>query len=203
MSREIVACVTRQPARGERLGHLELRPDPLARDDPDEQPLRSAFARPACPEHRYADVLRRQPRQHGAHARMESQWIPLPVKSVASGPRRGSSASARARSSGSSLQLAAAELKKKVASLGIGIALFVVAAFLGVFALGFAFATIAVGLAISSTWLALLSSRPGCRCSPACSSCSASRELRKGTPLVPEQAIEEAKLTSEALLNGN
>ena len=33
------------------------------------------------------------------------------------------------------LQLAAAELKTKVASLGIGIALFVVAAFLGIFAL--------------------------------------------------------------------
>ena len=28
------------------------------------------------------------------------------------------------------------------------------------------------------------------------------RKLRKGTPLVPEQAIEEAKLTSEALRNG-
>ena len=29
------------------------------------------------------------------------------------------------------------------------------------------------------------------------------RKLRKGTPLVPEQAIEEAKLTSEAIRNGS
>src|SRR4051794_5818216 len=55
------------------------------------------------------------------------------------------------------LELAVLELKKKVARLGIGIGLGVGGLLFAVFALGFAFATIAAGLATAmSTWLALL-----------------------------------------------
>jgi len=129
---------------------------------------------------------------------------------TSSGEKRGLGAAARIVSERASsivrleLQLAAAELKKKVASLGIGIALFVVAAFLGVFALGFAFATIAVALAIVlDTWLALLVVTAGLLVLAGVLVLLGLRKLRKGTPLVPEQAIEEAKLTSEALRNGS
>jgi uncharacterized membrane protein YqjE len=129
---------------------------------------------------------------------------------TSSGEKRGLGAAARVVSERASsivrleLQLAAAELKKKVASLGIGIALFVVAAFLGVFALGFAFATIAVALAIVlDTWLALLVVTAGLLVLAGVLVLLGLRKLRKGTPLVPEQAIEEAKLTSEALRNGS
>jgi len=129
---------------------------------------------------------------------------------TSSGEKRGLGAAARIVSERASsivrleLQLAAAELKKKVASLGIGIALFVAAAFLGVFALGFAFATIAVALAIVlDTWLALLVVTAGLLVLAGVLVLLGLRKLRKGTPLVPEQAIEEAKLTSEALRNGS
>ena len=129
---------------------------------------------------------------------------------TSSGEKRGLGAAARIVSERASsivrleLQLAAAELKKKVASLGIGIALFVVAACLGVFALGFAFATIAAALAIVlDTWLALLVVTAGLLVLAGVLVLLGLRKLRKGTPLVPEQAIEEAKLTSEALRNGS
>ena len=55
------------------------------------------------------------------------------------------------------IELAVSELKRKVAALGIGIAMLVGAAIFVVFALGFALATIAAALATAvSTWLALL-----------------------------------------------
>ena len=94
--------------------------------------------------------------------------------------------------------------EEEVASLGVGIALFVVAAFFGVFALGFAFATIAAALAtFLATWLALLIVTGGLLVLAGLLVVLGLRKLRKNTPLVPEQAIEEAKLTSEALRNGN
>jgi hypothetical protein len=102
------------------------------------------------------------------------------------------------------LQLAAAELKKKVASLGVGIALFGVAAFLGIFALGFGLATVAAALAtFLSTWLSLLIVTGGLLVLVGLLVALGVYKLRKGTPLVPEQAIEEAKLVSEALRNGS
>jgi membrane protein implicated in regulation of membrane protease activity len=127
-----------------------------------------------------------------------------------SGEKRGLGAAARIVSERASsimrleLQLAAAELKKKVASLGVGIGLLVVAAFVGVFALGFGFAAVAAALAtFLATWLALLIVTGGLFLFAGLLVVLGRRMLRKGTPLVPEQAIEEAKLTSEALRNGN
>ena len=101
------------------------------------------------------------------------------------------------------LALAAAELKKKVLALGLGIALLVGAALLGVFALGFALATIAAALAtVFSTWLALLIVAGGLFVLVAALAVLGIRRISKGTPPVPEQAIAEAKLTTEALKNG-
>jgi protein-S-isoprenylcysteine O-methyltransferase Ste14 len=102
------------------------------------------------------------------------------------------------------LQLAAAELKRKAAALGLGIALLVGAALFGVFALGFGLATIAAGLATTfSTWLALLIVTGALFALVAVLALLGLARVRKGTPPTPEQAIEEAKLTTEALKNGS
>jgi hypothetical protein len=102
------------------------------------------------------------------------------------------------------LQLAAAELKQKVVSLGIGLAMLVAAALLAFFALGFALATIAAALAIVlDTWLALLIVTGALFLLVGGLAAFGITKIRKGTPPVPEQAIAEAKLTAEALRNGN
>ena len=55
------------------------------------------------------------------------------------------------------IELATRELKRKLQTLGVGIGLFVGAAFLALFGIGFLLATIAAGLAtFLPTWLALL-----------------------------------------------
>ena len=98
------------------------------------------------------------------------------------------------------LELAALELKKKVVSLGVGIGLAIGAAIFLVFMLGFAFATIAAALATAlSTWLALLITTGILLVLAAVLGVIALSKIRKGTPPVPEQAIQEAKLTTEAL----
>ena len=126
------------------------------------------------------------------------------------GEKRGLGAAARIVSERASsivrleLQLAAAELKKKAATLGLGIALLAVAAFLLVLALIFALATAAAALATTfSVWLALLIVTGAIVLLAGLLAVVGLGRLRKGTPLVPEQAIEEAKLTSEAIRNGS
>ena len=125
------------------------------------------------------------------------------------GERRGLSAAARlvGERAGSivrlELQLAAAELKKKVRALGLGIALLLGAAVLGVFAVGFGLASAAAALATTvSTWLALLIVTGGLFLLVALLAIVGLVLVRRGTPPVPEQAIAEAKLTREALKNG-
>jgi membrane protein implicated in regulation of membrane protease activity len=101
------------------------------------------------------------------------------------------------------LALAAAELKKKLLALGLGIALLVGAALFGVFAFAFGLATIAAALAtVISTWLALLIVTGGLFVLVGVLAVLGIRRVSKGTPPVPEQAIAEAKLTTEALKNG-
>jgi hypothetical protein len=98
------------------------------------------------------------------------------------------------------LELAAMELKRKVVSLGLGIGLAIGAAFFLVFALGFAFAAIAAALAtVVATWAALLIVVGILLVLVAALGVLAITRIKKGTPPVPEQAIREAKLTSEAL----
>ena len=98
------------------------------------------------------------------------------------------------------LELAALELKRKVVSLGLGIGLALAAAVFLVFMLGFAFATIAAALATAMpTWLALLITTFVLFVFAAVLGVLGLAKIRKGSPPVPEQAIREAKLTSEAL----
>jgi len=101
------------------------------------------------------------------------------------------------------LELATLELRRKVRALGLGIGLGLGAAVVAVFALGFAFATIAAALATAvSTWLALLIVTVGLFVVTAVLGLLALGRIRKGTPPVPEQAIREAKLTSNAIKAG-
>jgi hypothetical protein len=98
------------------------------------------------------------------------------------------------------LELAALELKRKVAAFAVGIALALVAVVLLLFALGFALAgaAAAIGLVLS-TWAALLIVAGGLLVMIAVLAMFAVASFKKGTPPVPKQAIEEAKLTTEAL----
>jgi Putative Actinobacterial Holin-X, holin superfamily III len=98
------------------------------------------------------------------------------------------------------VELAVLELRKKVTSLGIGIALGLGAAVFGVFMLGFLFATIAAALAtFLATWLALLIVTVGLGVLAGLLGFLGIGLLKKGSPPVPEQAIHEAKLTTEAI----
>ena len=98
------------------------------------------------------------------------------------------------------IELATFELKKKVTALAVGIGMGVGAAIFGLFGLGFVFATIAAALAtFLSTWLALLIVTLGLFVLAGALGVLALGKIKKGTPPVPEQAIREAKLTSEAL----
>ena len=98
------------------------------------------------------------------------------------------------------IELATMELKRKVVALGLGIAFALVAAVFLLFVLGFAFATIAAALATTvSTWLALLITTGMLLVLALVCGGIALNRISKGSPPVPEQAIREAKLTTEAL----
>jgi len=98
------------------------------------------------------------------------------------------------------LELAALELKRKVVSLGLGIALALAAAIVLLFVVGFAFATIAAALATAvSTWLALLITTGILLLFAVLLGAVGIMKIKKGSPPLPEQAIREAKLTTEAL----
>jgi len=98
------------------------------------------------------------------------------------------------------LELATLELKKKVASLAVGIGMIIGAAIFGLFALAFVFATIAAALAtFLSTWLALLIVTGVLFGLAGILGILALGRIKKGTPPVPEQAIREAKLTTAAI----
>jgi uncharacterized membrane protein YqjE len=98
------------------------------------------------------------------------------------------------------IELAVLELKKKATALAVGIGMGLGAAIFGLFGLGFVFATIAAALAtFLSTWLALLIVTLALFALAGLLGVLALRAIKKGTPPVPEQAIREAKLTTQAL----
>jgi hypothetical protein len=69
-----------------------------------------------------------------------------------------------------------------------------------VFAVGFGLATIAAGIATAlDWWLSLLIVTVGLLLVAGLLGMLGMRKIQKGTPPVPEQALEEAKKTSEAL----
>jgi hypothetical protein len=101
------------------------------------------------------------------------------------------------------LQLATAEVKRKLTELGAGVGVLVTAAALALLAITFAFAAIAAALAlVLPVWAAMLVMFG----SLLLVACILARVgiilLRRGAPPVPEQALEEARLTTEALRNG-
>ena len=100
------------------------------------------------------------------------------------------------------VQLALSELKRKVVALGAGIGLVLVAALIVVVALlfGFAAATAAIATELS-VWLSLHIMFGGLLLMAAVLGAVGAALLRKGSKPVPEQAIEEAQLTTEALRN--
>lgn len=98
------------------------------------------------------------------------------------------------------IELASLELKKKVTSLGIGVGLAVGAGVVAFFMVGFLFATIAAGLAtFMPWWLALLVVTLFLGLLVAILGLVGRSRIRKGSPLAPEEAIREAKLTGEAI----
>jgi protein-S-isoprenylcysteine O-methyltransferase Ste14 len=98
------------------------------------------------------------------------------------------------------LELATLELRRKIVSLGLGIAFAIAAAVLLLFMIGFAFAAAAAALTlVMPTWAALLVVTGIILLGVAVLGLLAMNRIKRGTPPVPEQAIREAKLTTEAL----
>ena len=98
------------------------------------------------------------------------------------------------------LELATLELRKKATSLGLGIGLGLGAAVLALLGLGFALATAAAAIAlVVPVWLALLIVTGALFLIAGIAGVIAVGRLRRGTPPVPEKAIAEAKLTTEAI----
>jgi hypothetical protein len=107
------------------------------------------------------------------------------------------------------VELASLELKRKVTNLGLGIGLAVAAGLFGLavaaglfglYALGFGLAAAAAALAlVLDTWLALLIVFGALLVLALLLGLIGLNRIKRGTPPVPEQAIEEAKRTQAAL----
>jgi hypothetical protein len=98
------------------------------------------------------------------------------------------------------VELATLELKEKVAALGLGIGLGASAALLAFFAIAFLLGSVAAALAlVLPVWAALLIMALSLAGIVAVLVLLARNTIRRATPALPEQAIREAKLTTEAL----
>ena len=98
------------------------------------------------------------------------------------------------------VQLALMELKKKVAALGVGVGMLVGAALFGLFLLAFVLATVTALIALAlPVWAALLIMTGAILGLVATLVLLGLGAIKKGSPPVPEQAIAEAKKTTEAI----
>lgn len=98
------------------------------------------------------------------------------------------------------LELAMLEVRRKIISLGLGIGFALGAALMLLFMVGFAYAAAAAALAlVMPVWAALLVVTGILFAKVAVLGLLAIIKIKKGTPPVPEHAIREAKLTTEAL----
>lgn len=98
------------------------------------------------------------------------------------------------------LELASMEIKKKIAALGIGIGLLAGALALALYGLGFLFATITAAFAtFLPVWLSLLIVTVFLFAVAGLLAFLGVRNVSRGTPPLPKQAIDEAKLTTQAL----
>jgi len=101
------------------------------------------------------------------------------------------------------LQLATAELKKKLSALAAGLGISAGAALLALYALGFGLAAAAAGLATTlPVWASLLIVCGALVLLAAILGLVGYKLIQKGSNPVPEQAIEEAQATTEALRDG-
>jgi hypothetical protein len=101
------------------------------------------------------------------------------------------------------LELALIEVKRKVAALGVGIGMSIAAGVFGLFALGFGLAAAAAALAlVLPMWASLLIVCGALVLLAVILLFAGLGAIKKGSPPVPEQAIREAKLTTEAIRNG-
>lgn len=97
-------------------------------------------------------------------------------------------------------ELAAMEIRRKIASVGIGVGLLAASAVLLVYAIGFGFAAVAAALAtFLPVWAGILIVAGGLALLAAAAAGLGVSRLKRGTPPIPEQAIAEAKATGEAL----
>jgi membrane protein implicated in regulation of membrane protease activity len=102
------------------------------------------------------------------------------------------------------VQLATAELKRKAASLGTGLGLIAGAAVFAFLALWFGLAAAAAALATTlPVWASLLIVCGAVTLITAILGLIGYKMLRGNANPVPEQAIEEAQATTEALRNGD
>ena len=100
------------------------------------------------------------------------------------------------------LKLATLEMSRKAKALALGIALALGALLLLLYALGFGLAAIAAAIPLS-TWASLLIVTGGLLVIIAILAFFAMTAFKQGAPPIPDQAIEEAKLTTEAIKAGN
>jgi protein-S-isoprenylcysteine O-methyltransferase Ste14 len=97
-------------------------------------------------------------------------------------------------------ELARAELERKAATMGAGAGAGLAAALTLVFAMGFGFAAVAAALAlVVPWWLALLLVFLGLLGLTAALALVSRSLFRNSTPLKPEQAIDEARLTKQVV----
>jgi len=102
------------------------------------------------------------------------------------------------------LELAALELKRKLISFAMGIGLVLGAVLFLLYALGFGLAAAAAGIATAvPVWGALLIVTGILFVVTMLLGAFGVMALKRGTPPLPEQAIREAKLTTEALKDGH
>lgn len=98
------------------------------------------------------------------------------------------------------IELATLELKKKLGAFGVGIGLLAGALVVGLFFLGWLFATVTAALDTSMPkWLALLVVTLLLGVVAAVLAMLGLKKMKQGSPPVPKQALQEAKLTTEAL----
>ena len=101
------------------------------------------------------------------------------------------------------MQLALAEVKQKATRMGIGAGMLATAGLFGFFLLAFALGAGAAALTlVLPAWAALLAMMGFCLFVAGALATVGVLLLRKASPPVPEQAIDEAKRTTEVLRAG-
>jgi hypothetical protein len=98
------------------------------------------------------------------------------------------------------IELALLEIKRKLGQVAVGLGLGAGAAVFVVYAIGFLAAAVAAGIATAlPVWAALLIVGAGLLLGAFVLGLLGRNSIRAGTPPVPEEAIEEARLTTETI----